>query len=573
MLKHLHSRRSSCFVVTRAALTGIVAASAFALLPAAEAQPAQSIQAQTATAAPYRIVDSLDALPQVTSDQLVGDRVRLPYLNPDDPATFAAKKVAAKEARFLMPNAQSTPAVPIGGPDTLNPAEAFFSGTSNVQCGAVSGFSVQPADQGLAVGSTSVGVLQGVNICLSVFDKTGVLQSGYPKATGTFFSLGALNNSDPRMIYDWVNHRYMFVVIAYPSSCSTFCLSAATYRLAISSGDNPAGGWCLYSLGVVSGPNPDGSGHYLLPDFPRLGQDREAIYLASNLYRGNAYQSEEVLALPKSSLYTCSGFSYHFWTGITSGFTIQPANVFLPSDQPKSMYFVSSYYGSDNRLVVWAVHTPFGASPFLNGIIINTTNAYSIPQNASQSGTAVLIDSGDTRISGSPYYAAGSIYAAITTAGGGGQPAIITYQIQPFVDTTGGASDGHITGARILNEHVQGGGAGAYFYPDQLPDGEGNVLTVFSYSASSIFPSLAWASRRAAQAVNTWPDGGVYSPGQGFYTGGRWGDYNATAPAGIVSGGGTGGAPKFWFAGMTSLSGNNWGTQIGRTGYTAATQN
>ena len=418
-------------------------------------------------------------------------------------------------------------------------------------------------------------MLQGVNICLNVLTKQGVVQAGYPKSAQTFFGLGAgVANSDPRMIYDWINHRYIYVLISYDgASCGSNCTAASHYQVAVSTGDDPRGGWCTYQLNVATGGDPDAGGHYFLNDFPRLGQDREAIYIASNLYRPN-YVSEEVLALPKTGLYACGGFSYRFATGFGAGsgwgFTIQPANVFSPNDAPKSMYFVTSFCcGSTNSLRISAFHDPFGTTPSFTGITIAATNNYSTPPGATQKGTATLIDGGDQRISGSPYYAAGSIYFALTTNGGNGEPGIIDYQIQPFVDTSGGANDGKITGARILNEITHfGGGTSAFYYPAVQPDGEGNVTTLFGYSDSANYASLAYLSRRHAQAVGTWPDGGVFAKnGTGTYTGGRWGDYFATAPAGLVSGGGTGAFPKMWFAGMWASGANNWSTAIGRTGY------
>jgi hypothetical protein len=413
-------------------------------------------------------------------------------------------------------------------------------------------------------------VLQGINVCVSVFDKNGVLQAGYPKSTATFFGT-ALNTSDPRMIFDWIGSRFIFAMIAYPNSCGTNCTSEAFYHLAVSATNDPTGAWCFYTLSVATSPNPSG-GFYALPDYPRLGQDREAIYLASNLFRPG-YLGEEIIALRKTELYACASSPMTHITGINNGFTIQPANVFSPADQPKSMYFVTSFFATSNQLVVSALHSPF-SSPTFTQFTINAANTYSLPPHATQQGSAALIDSGDQRISGSAYYAAGSIYAALATNGGNGEPGITMYQIQPFVDTSGGANDGKITGARVLNEirHF-GAGSSAYYYPAQQPDGEGNVTTVFAYSSSTNYPSLAYSSRRTGQTVNTEPDGGFFAiSGVGPYTGPRWGDYWATAPAGIVSGGGTGGLPKMWFSGMYATAGNNWGTVIGRTGYTSTTQ-
>ena len=526
------------------------------------------------TIGPGRVIASLDALPQITAAEFATPSTK-PYRSFDDPATFAARKAAAEASRFTVQGLAQTelPAQMPTGPSTVNPPEIAFNGTGDAQCGGVTGLTLKPSDQALAVGDTTIGVLQGVNICLSVFTKQGVLQPGYPKSAKTFFGLGAgVANSDPRMIYDWINHRYIYVLISFDgASCIVNCTAASHYQLAISTDDDPTGGWCTYTLPVQTGPDPVG-GFYFLNDYPRLGQDREAIYIASNLYRPT-YVSEEVLALPKTGLYACAGFSYANVTGFGAssgwGFTIQPANVFSPNDQPKSMYFVTSFCcGADNHLRITAYHDPFG-TPTFTGITIVAANTYSTPPGATQQGTAIKIATGDQRISGSPYYAAGSIYAALTTNGGAGQPAIIMYQIQPFVVTDGSANDGKIASARILNEITHGLGSGsAWYFPAQQPDGEGNVTTVFGFSDAANFASLAYASRRAAQAVGTWPDGGVFARnGTGPYTGGRWGDYFATAPAGLVSGGGTGGFPKMWFAGPWANNVNNWSTVIGRTGY------
>jgi len=45
-----------------------------------------------------------------------------------------------------------------------------------------------PSDMGLAVGTALV--LQTVNNCVAVFDKSGVLQPGFPKSLNDFLGLG-----------------------------------------------------------------------------------------------------------------------------------------------------------------------------------------------------------------------------------------------------------------------------------------------------------------------------------------------------------------------------------------------
>ena len=288
-----------------------------------------------------------------------------------------------------------------------------------------------------------------------------------------------------------------------------------------------------------------GRGLYFLNDFPRLragpGGDLYRVEsLPARLRERRSPRPPQVRVATRAR-----GFGYRNVTGFGAssgwGFTIQPANVFSPNDQPKSMYFVTSFCcAADNHLRITAFHDPFG-TPTFTGITIVAANTYSTPPDATQQGTATKIATGDQRISGSPYYAAGSIYAALATSGGAGEPAIIMYQIQPFVVTDGTANDGEIASARILNEIPHGlGSASAWYFPAQQPDGEGKMSPRCSASRMRRTSRRSpIASRRAAQAVGTWPDGGVFArSGTGPYTGGRWGDYFATAPAGLVSGGG-----------------------------------
>ena len=262
---------------------------AIGLAPAIALAQTQSARISRVSVAPYQKLQRLDALPQMRIPGAMSEPLK-PLRIPVDQFRFAAQKSTAKAARFAPNQAiAGAPSQPPGAPpqakqivpQTVNPPEIVFNGISNATCANVNGgFIYQPSDMALAVGDTFVGVLQGVNNCISVFDKNGNQQAGYPKSTPTFFST-ILNTSDPRMIYDWINHRYYFVIITYPDNCGNGCPGAAFYNLAVSTGDDPTGGWCTYQINVATSPIPSGAGpfRYALPDYPRLGQDRQAVYL------------------------------------------------------------------------------------------------------------------------------------------------------------------------------------------------------------------------------------------------------------------------------------------------------
>ncbi len=463
-----------------------------------------------------------------------------------------------------------------------------------------------PADQALAIGDGKNPILQAVNVCISVYNNAGTRLLG-PKDLVSFFGLPAGTfTSDPRALYDWFNHR--FIVTLLDSSCPNGGCTSSTnnYNIAVSQSDDPTLGWWIYRIPVQSATNA-------LNDFPRVGQDRAAtypittgtkfpgaIYLASNLFSNlsGAYLNEEWLVLPKAAMYNGQSFSFWFFFGMTSGGvvtdTTQPVNVWSPYDNPRAEFLITSKdffcTSSCNGLTVWAISNPFGfvtggPSPELTGVVISTVNNYSQPPNAVQPGSSTLIDTNDTRISGEATYQSGSIYASNESANGTGGVSSLIYQVRPQLNVNDGARCTgaflnlcpQITGATELNESVlnYGGTSAAYFAVPQ-PDPEGNVNTVFTFSSATQYAGLAYISQRVTQANNTFVDLGFFlqSGSAPAYTQGRWGDYNAVAPAGIAYKAGDGGkvsTPGFGFSGMYAF-GNTWRTRIGFNQFTGPGQ-
>lgn len=554
--------------LARTALLGVVAAIAFLPVTASGQGEATAQQGIGFFGSP--VVRRLDAVPQITAAEVRAHPPVQAPLTGAPPAEYAAKKVRAAKSFFGPVNGSMAPAKPQAAIFTPT-ATVSFTSTGEVACG-----NVTPADQAIAVGDTFVGVLQAINVCIDVYDKTGGPQAGYPKSLTSFVGLPANTpTSDPRAIYDWINQRY---IVSFVQPGPNFA-TASQYWIAVSQADNPAGSYCMYNLPVQSvGAS---GGVFPLPDFPRLGQDRQAIYLASNIFNPN-YVWEEILVLPKAQMYACQAISFPFFFNLTMGGvvtdTTQPANITNPGDDPRSEYLVTSKNikfglgscsGGCNGLKVWTINSPL-SSPTLTGVDVGTTNNYSLPPSASQPNSPNSIDSGDTRISGTVAYSAGSLYASVNTNGGQGQPAFILYQIQPFINQ----ANSQINSARIANEiQVYIGHPQSFFYATQQPDPEGNVTTVFNFSDNSNYVGLAYVSRRAAQPVGTLPDSGMFAAlGAGSYTQGRWGDYTAVAPAGLFSNSVPNPNPTMWFAGMFARSDHLWGTQIGRNGFTSISQ-
>ena len=577
-------------------------------MASSEASPAKR-----ATAPAPKQVD-LSAVLQITTKELAAAAARPQLPRPRTRHTeqqYAAFKTAAAQRRFEIPNLKpmSPPAVLAAGsvpagagtevvltPRTIN----LFLGNTQAGCAFVLalGHTVTPADMGLAVGDTFIGVALVNNVCISVFDKAGFLQAGYPKPLPSLVGLDPFTTcvSDPRALYDWANHRYIiaFVQLNCASLAAGGTGAPTSYWVAVSAADDPTGVYHVYNLFSGFGAN-------VVTDFPRLGQDRQAIYVASNVFNaaGTAYLGEEWLLLPKAKMYAGASISglYNVIDNPMGAFldSSQPANVFSNTDNPRAEFFISSFNAQNgfyfdclfttgcNGLLVWAVSNPLdttGPGPEISVVFVPTTSNYSFPPSATQVGTSDLIDTGDVRITGEVTYGAGSLYAALTTNTPGGVAGFIQYKIQPVlndgnnVKCTGTFTNdcADITGATISDEAVAfyGGDLSAY-YPTPQPDPEGNVTTVFNVSSHNltIGGSMVYISKRVTQKPGTFHDGGFCLCSTSAYHQLRWGDYTAVAPAGI---GGSTPSPTMWFAGMFTQADGTWATSFAKNGFTSPDQ-
>jgi hypothetical protein len=500
----------------------------------------------------------------------------------------AAKREAAKVRNGASGTSLAPPAMVKKTP--TNSASLAFQGVDEA-CSFVT-----PSDMAVAVGPSFE--LQVVNDCMAVYNRAGVLQAGFPKSINKFFGLPANNfstgqfTSDPRAFYDNVAGRYVMVILF-----EDFVNSRGFAEIAASKTNNPKGAWSLYQIEV------GGTGQ--CPDFPTLGHGRSgdrfvgSVAIGFNLFGCNtsgftSFQDDQVWFLPKKALYAGTGFNFNFAFNLTVNGThvdtVQPVNVAFSNELPRTQFAVNSFninFGgvqcrnACNGLTVWSFSNVLqnSGSPgiVISAKVFSTPSNYSLPPAASQPSGRNTIDTGDTRISGSAQYKAGSIYATLNTNNGGGGSAILAYQIHANLDDNGnGTCTGAflnacptLTGAGVDNEFSYdiGGGTGlnAYFGTIQ-PDAERNLTMVFSFSGDSFFPSVAYVSNRATQIPGSWHDTGIFlCNGQAFYGQGRWGDYTGTSIE-------TSSPGRMWFSGMFSESNGNWGTCVGRNGYTASNQ-
>lgn len=455
------------------------------------------------------------------------EKASTPSLLHRDPAMLALPKPAS--AGPLMPGAPAGP----------------FDGNSKSRCG---GF-VSP-DMAIAVGDhqSTHPIVQINNRCISLFKSDGTPRYDRPKALESLFNAPkGVDVFDPRALYDWANQRYIIVATEKDESGK----EPGHYWIAVSQANNSAGNYFVYRLPVPSGANG------VFADFPRLGQDRDFIYLASNIFSdsGGPIKYEEWLMLPKVWLYEGSGLIYRYIydtkvNGVPTD-TSQPANVWNPADG-QGVFFVSSrnlkpgggYQCTDiarpcNGLFVWWVDahqpTPY-LKPIVSGVSVPTAHNYLFPGEVRQKGTPEKLDGGDNRISGQVSYSAGSLFAALTTRSNAGGAATLLFKIQPEV------RDARVT-AKVADEGlIDYPGDYSTIYPTSQSDPQGNAITVFEMSGPDMYPSTAFILRRNGMFPNP---GVIVREGKAPYINKYgWGDYTAVAPGPPRPVGGT-----TWFAG------------------------
>jgi hypothetical protein len=345
--------------------------------------------------------------------------------------------------------------------------------------------------------------------------------------------------------------------------------------IAASQGHDPRLGWYTYGPAFNIGNQGE------CPDFPTLGHDvnnwgngvtKGGFYVGINEFGNNSnpcgagsFINNYMFVLPKDAVYSGGGFGIGGYQGFTVGGTLvdtlEAYNVTDRAEKPSSVLIVNSFnmlWGDPQQsLEIWSISSPFNG-PGLNAVNMGTVNPYYFPPAADESGCGGCVDTGDKRISGQMKYHAGSLWGALETgvpnvAGGH----VLWFEIHPTLDI-----NANINGALERQEDCffcGGQGAnGSSYYGDLQPNADNDITMVYEFSDDNSYPGAAWTSRRVNYGGLMDGAGTYIESGQGQYLGGRWGDFEATAPDNTVAG-----CPLMWFAGEYAEAGGTWGTAVG----------
>ncbi|MFN4182360.1 MAG: choice-of-anchor D domain-containing protein, partial [bacterium] len=344
---------------------------------------------------------------------------------------------------------------------------------------------------------------------------------------------------DPRILFDQYENRWVVLYTGFNSS------SRVSYWLiAISRTSDIGGNWCKYRI------SSQDSNRWI--DFPLIGLDAQGIYLTGNMFDwwGTSVRTDLVV-IPKNQLASgCpSTLTYYYRAdlrvaGNYVATSVHPAIHYGPTS---AGYLISENccFSPTNFLSIWKVEN-VESSPTLSRVDIGTFS-YSWPPDAPQKGGNDRIATNDSRISATPVWRNGFLYATHPLNynwGSGNRAAMVYYRI----DT----SNWNIVESRILGDADHW-----YYYPALTVDGSENIGMSFGRSSSSEYAS-AWYTFKLSSESEFQP-ASVLKEGAGYYnptssSTERWGDYYGSAidPQN-----------RIWFFGEYVRSPNVWGTWIG----------
>lgn len=284
-----------------------------------------------------------------------------------------------------------------------------FTGSDNSQS------LITPADANGAVGPKYF--VEFINGAFAVYNKTDGVR--VLRTTDDRFWANAGVNfapsdtvSDPRLIYDPVSQRWFASQVDYDGSASDPTYESDYYLLAVSDTADPTGSW--HGFLFLADP---AFGNFA--DFPTLGVDGSAVYLAGDLFSdGNSLDETTLTMVPKAELLANPpGITSRVFLGTLTyaerGAILQPVTC-LDGSSRGNILAVGSLgldFAAHSNLFVSAVLNPGTPEATLAPATNVSVDAYTVPIDPTQpDGTATLADN-DARFSATAYAVGGVIYA------------------------------------------------------------------------------------------------------------------------------------------------------------------
>ena len=376
--------------------------------------------------------------------------------------------------------------------------------------------------------------------------------------------------SDPRVIYDPQSQRWFVVQVDLDGNATDPTTEANDFLLAVSTSSNPAGAW----KGFLIPADPD-NGYFA--DFPTLGVDSNAVYIAGDYYSSSVPMGSGLLSIPKADLLAAvpTVANLH-WFGVMDyavrGEVLQPAICFdgSVSGSVVSIADIGNDSSPHSNVVSFAVQNAGGVSPTLTASTFLNVLPYEVPDNADlgvpqfaalQPDNTTTLLANDARLSAKVYAVDGVLYAVQNTLLNG-RIAIRWYRIRA-------ADQALLEQGTIADPNLD------LFFPSIAVNPYGVVVIGCNASGAATYVSSYAYVGEIKNGVTTFGGGILLKTGVGSYhdiyevlaqllddpvTPSRWGDYSAMSvdPADPT---------HFWTiqaypSAVDSDTGGTWSTQI-----------
>jgi hypothetical protein len=358
---------------------------------------------------------------------------------------------------------------------------------------------------------------------------------------------------DPRLAYDHFSQRWIVVAAARREAPAGSWL-----MVAVSQTLNPHGTYNTWALdGSLDGATPTGN----WADYPTLGFDEEAIYVAVNMFQiGGAFQYAKVRIINKAEAYAPAAPPlrwYDMWGMLnpdgSDAFTLQPAIHFRAVAGPA--YLANALWPSGNTLTLWTLTNSLASWKALGGTPTLTCeqvacNPYDLPPSADQPGAPGGIETDDARLLNAEYRADGLSEGFWTC-----HTSKYSWPGDPQARSLAQWYRVNVAAGAIVEQGHYGVAGSYYFFPTIQTAENGDAFMAFAQSSATNFAQLEATGRASGDPAGTMRGSTIVQAGLSAYAGSRWGDYFSICrdPANPT---------LVWIAGGYAGAAGVWATQI-----------
>lgn len=466
--------------------------------PIRAGRPASELPAPVAIDAPASARQFTDAVLIDTRAFPEPIQVRNPWDGPIDRVKNHLP-THSRDKSLTSLDAEPLPEGEFGGTPRATPTGIGFPGIAQTPW--------SPPDPTIAVGPNHI--VQTVNDSIAFFTKSGQMQFSAPLGQrgnpGFFEGQGAGSFTfDPKCFYDPTTGRFVVHVL------EVYSPTEAWIDIAVSDDSDPNGVWHRYRTFAVV----DIGGTTYWVDYPGLGYDDNAIYVAGNLFKlegpGPGFAGPIVRVFDKAPLLTGQPASYMDLVPQTDG-SMQVAQTH--GIAPRTFMVTRA---ADNALRVWTVNDPLGSASIQSVVVPHLGNSRA-PNADAPNLDGGLLDTLDGRLMNA-HWRDGVLHTAHAIRTTGDRTRVRWYEV-----ATNGWPDSGQDPALVQQGNITSAGT-YWFFPAIATDKFGRVGMVMARSAADEYASVWVTGREPDDAPNTMSTPSFMATGDRG-SDGRWGDY------------------------------------------------